>query len=311
MKKYKYLFGPVPSRRFGRSLGMDLLPHKTCCLDCIFCQLGRTASKTIIRKEYVPVDAVLDELKEWLKADGETDYITLSGSGEPTLHTKFGDVLGFLQTISKPSVLLTNGTMLTIPEVRDAASRADIVKVSLSAWDQHSFQVVNRPHDQLNFEKIMEGLLDFRSQFKGEIWLEVFLLYGINSMPKDVEKIAALVKKIQPDRIQLNTVTRPPAEDFAGALLKNQMTELADLFQPTAEVINEYNSTHAGHQQVKEDNILDMLKRRPCTSEQIAAAFGLHTHEVAKYLGKLLHEKEIFTVHRKTEIYYTVRDTNK
>jgi len=257
------------------------------------------------------VGAVLDELNDWLKADGEADYITLSGSGEPTLHSRFGDVLGFLQTIKTPSLLLTNGTMLTIPDVREAASRADIVKVSLSAWDQHSFQVVNRPHDQLNFEKIVEGLLEFRSQFKGELWLEVFLLYGINSMPNDVEKIAAYAKKIQPDCIQLNTVTRPPAEDFAEALLQHQMVELSDLFEPTAELINEFNSTHASHQQVTEDNILDMLKRRPCTSVQIASAFGLHTHEVAKYLGKLLHEKHIFMVHRNTEIYYTVWDTNK
>jgi wyosine [tRNA(Phe)-imidazoG37] synthetase (radical SAM superfamily) len=311
MKKYKYLFGPVPSRRLGRSLGIDLLINKTCCLDCIFCQLGRTKEKTVIRKEYVPVDEVLDEIKDWLATKGEADYITLSGSGEPTLHSGFGRVLAFLKEITIPSVLLTNGTMFSIPEVREAASYADIVKVSLSVWDQHSFHLVNRPHEQMQFQQFMDGLMDFRSQFNGEMWLEVFLLYGINSMPKDVEKIAAYAKKIQPDRIQLNTVTRPPAEDFAEALLQNQMVDLAGLFEPAAEVIKEFNSTNCSHHKVTEDNILDMLKRRPCTNVHIATVFGLHTHEVAKYLGKLLHENLIFTVHRKTEVYYTVRDMNK
>jgi wyosine [tRNA(Phe)-imidazoG37] synthetase (radical SAM superfamily) len=311
MKQYQYLFGPVPSRRFGRSLGIDLLPHKTCSLDCIFCQLGRTPSRTIVRKDYVPVGAVLDELNDWLKADGETDYISLSGSGEPTLHSGFGDVLQFLQKVDKPSVLLTNGTMFTVPEVRDAALQADIVKVSLSAWDQRSFQVVNRPHEQLRFEEILEGLLDFRSRFPGKIWLEVFLLFGINSMRRDVEKIAARAKKIQPDRIQLNTVTRPPAEDFAEALSKDRLAALADLFSPAADVINEFSTANAVHQQVKEAGILEMLKRRPSTSEQIATAFGLHPHEVAKYLGKLLNGKQIFTTRRDMEIYYTVWDTNR
>jgi len=121
-KKYNYLFGPVPSRRFGRSLGIDLTPYKTCSLDCVFCQLGRTKEKTITRKEYVPIDAVMAELEEWLKTDGQADYITLSGSGEPTLHFRFGEILEFIRTNSAiPAVLLTNGTLLDHAQVRDAA----------------------------------------------------------------------------------------------------------------------------------------------------------------------------------------------
>ena len=126
--KYRYLFGPVPSRRFGRSLGVDLTPYKTCCHDCVFCQLGRTTNKTIRRREYVPTERVIEELKHWLSSDGQADYITLSGSGEPTLHTGFGKILDFIRTNTDiPAALLTNGAMLYLPAVRQAASTANVV----------------------------------------------------------------------------------------------------------------------------------------------------------------------------------------
>jgi len=189
-KKYNCLFGPVPSRRFGRSLGVDLTPYKTCSLDCIFCQLGRTTEKTVARKEYVPTDIVLSELKEWLNKDGRADYITLSGSGEPTLHSRFGEVLEFIRANSKiPAVLLSNGTMLNLPEVRDAAACANVVKCSLSAWNQVSYEWVNRPHPQLRFDHLIKGQKDFRAQFKGQLWMEIFLIAGTNSTPANVRKI--------------------------------------------------------------------------------------------------------------------------
>ena len=156
--EYKTIFGPVPSRRFGLSLGVDLVPFKTCSLNCVFCQLGRTTNKTVTRKEYVPLKMVLTELEAWLKTDGHADYITLSGSGEPTLHSQFGKVLEFIRANSEiPAVLLTNGTMLYLPEVKEAAIHADVVKVSLSVWNQDSFGWVNRPHPELNFKQIVKG----------------------------------------------------------------------------------------------------------------------------------------------------------
>jgi len=129
MNRYRHLFGPVPSRRLGRSLGVDLTPFKTCTLDCIFCQLGHTTNKTLDRKEYVPVVAVEAELETWIKEGGKADYITLSGSGEPTLHTRFGEVLQFVRDQTAiPTALLSNGTLFWLPEVREAARHADIVK---------------------------------------------------------------------------------------------------------------------------------------------------------------------------------------
>jgi wyosine [tRNA(Phe)-imidazoG37] synthetase (radical SAM superfamily) len=305
MTQGKHLFGPVPSRRFGRSLGLDLTPHKTCSLDCVFCQLGRTTKKTATRKEYVPSDDVIAELNRWLKTDGKADYITLSGSGEPTLHLRFGEVLNFIRTNSSiPAVLLTNGTLLHLPEVRDAASSANIVKVSLSAWDQASYSWVNRPHTQLKFSQLVEGQKAFRKQFRGELWLEVFLVWGMNSTPSDVKRIAALAKEVEPDRIQLNTVVRPPAEEFAKSLSRERLAGLCSLFRPTAEVIAEFTADKDLKIQADKETILSMLQRRPCTVDQIAKGFGMHFNEVTKYLGNLMRTGQIQEERKNSTVYY-------
>ena len=305
MQKYQYLFGPVPSRRLGRSLGVDLTPYKTCTLDCVFCQLGRTTKKTVTRQEYVPTDRVLAELEQWLKSDGKADYITLSGSGEPTLHSRFGEVLEFIRANSKiPAVLLSNGTMLHLPEVRDAAACANVVKVSLSAWDQTSYGWVNRPHPQLRFDHLVKGQKALRAQFKGQLWMEVFLVAGFNSIPGDIRKIATHAEKIGPDRIQLNTVVRPPAEDFATALSREHIEALIHLFHPTAEIIAEFKTKHAHRMQVNQETIFSMLKRRPCTADEIAGVFDMHPNEVSKYLGNLMRTHKIRTERKNATVYY-------
>jgi wyosine [tRNA(Phe)-imidazoG37] synthetase (radical SAM superfamily) len=305
MQKYRYLFGPVPSRRLGRSLGVDLTPRKTCPLDCVFCQLGKTTHKTLTRKEYVPTEAVLSELDTWIKAKGNADYITLSGSGEPTLHSGFGEVLHFIRSRSSiPAVLLTNGTLLHLPEVQEAASYAHVVKVSLSAWDQASFGWVNRPHPELSFDRMIEGQKAFRTRFKGQMWLEVFLVAGMNSLPSDVAKIAGLVKEIRPERIHLNTAIRPPSEDFATPVPRERLESLSPLFYPKAEVIAEFEAKQRVEMQAAQEEIYSMLQRRPCTAQEIAETFTMHPNEVSKYLGKLLKEKRIHARVLNTLLYY-------
>jgi wyosine [tRNA(Phe)-imidazoG37] synthetase (radical SAM superfamily) len=306
-RKFRYLFGPVPSRRFGRSLGVDLTPYKTCSFDCIFCQLGRTPEKTVIRKEYVPTAAVLAELEEWLKTDGCADFITLSGSGEPTLHSGFGQIFEFVHKNSKiPTILLTNGSMLCHPEVRDAAALADVVKVSLSAWDQASYEWVNRPHADLRFDQLIKGQRAFRARFEGRFHMEVFLIKGVNAFPEDVEKIAGLAKTIAPDRIQLNTAVRPPAEVVAAPLSKTEMDALTGFFDPPAEVIAEFSTARLKDIQANEITIFSMLKRRPCTANQIGEVFGMHLNEVSKYLGKLIRTGKIQSTRRDEDVYYFV-----
>ena len=304
-RAYKYLFGPVPSRRLGRSLGVDLTPFKTCTLNCVFCQLGRTTHKTVARKEYVPVKNVQAELARWVKGGGQTDYITLSGSGEPTLHTRFGEVLGFIRERTPfPAVLLSNGTLFWMSEVRKAACQANIVKLSLSAWNQDSFDHINRPHAGLKFGQMMDGYRAFRDEFRGKLWIEVFLLWGMNSIPRDVEKIAELAETIKPDAIHLNTAVRPPAEDFAVPVPRKQMAAMAKLFHPRAKIIAEYSSNKAAEIAANETTILAMLRRRPCTAGQIADVFGMHLNEVAKYLGKLTRTGAARVCKKGQEVYY-------
>jgi len=309
MRTHKYLFGPVASRRFGRSLGVDLLPLKTCTLDCVFCQLGRASSSNPDRGEYVPTQDVLAELDYWLHHGGQADFITLSGSGEPTLHTRFGEVLDFIkaQTLIR-SLLLTNGTLLHMPEVRQAACVANVVKVSLSAWDQASFERVNRPAAGITFDKVLQGERDFRSAFSGELWMEVFVLSGINSAPRDMDKIARLAGEIGPDRIQLNTVARPPADEFALAVPREEMESLSRLFEPPAEVIAEYRAAHKTRRPMATEAVLAMLRRRPCTAEQIAEAFDLQVSEVAKCVGELLKTNKIRENRRQHHSYYIALD---
>jgi len=302
---YRYLFGPVPSRRLGRSLGVDLTPFKTCSFDCIFCQLGRTTNKTVKREEYVPVSEVIEELDEWLKTNDSADYITLSGSGEPTLNSQFGRIIEFARNVTTiPVALLTNASLLSDPEVRAQAAQANVVKVSLSAWDQFSFEHINRPHSDIEFKRLIEGQWLFRKEFKGELWMEVFLVWGTNTTTKDVSRIAELVKAIGPDKVQLNTSVRPPCEEFAYAVPEDQMGALAKLFDPPAEIIAEYSSDSSAKVRANEADILDMLKRRPCTLDQICRVFGLHKNEASKYLGKLLRMKKIRHQEKDRNAYY-------
>jgi wyosine [tRNA(Phe)-imidazoG37] synthetase (radical SAM superfamily) len=306
-RRYKHLFGPVPSRRLGRSLGVDLTPFKTCSFDCIFCQLGRTTRKTLKRKEYVPVDRVIEELDDWLKSEDNADYITLSGSGEPTLNSEFGRVIEFVRNATTiPVVLLTNGSLLSDPEVRAQAARANVVKLSLSAWDQFSLDHINRPYSRITFKSLIEGQWLFRKEFKGEIWMEVFLVWGTNTTAKDVSKIAELVKAIGPDKVQLNTAVRPPCEEYAYMVPADQMRVLARLFDPPAEVIAEYSNDASAKVHANELEVLDMLQRRPCTLDQICRVFGLHRNEASKYLGKLTRTGQAQAQRRNGDVYYIV-----
>ena len=180
-----YIFGPVPSRRLGRSLGVDLVPFKTCTYDCIYCQLGRTTNKTIQRKEWVPLDDVVTELET--KLSSQPDYITLSGSGEPTLYSRTGELIDRIKAVTNvPVAVLTNGSLLWNQEVRARLMNADLVVPSLDAGDEAMFRAVNRPHEDISFERMLQGLIDFRHEFQGKYWLEVFLLAGHNAIAAEV-----------------------------------------------------------------------------------------------------------------------------
>ena len=303
-KNFKHVFGPVPSRRLGRSLGVDLVPFKTCSYDCIYCQLGRTTCKTIERKEWVPMDVVLEELKRKLAC--RPDYITLSGSGEPTLHSRLGEIIEHIQAMSDvPVAVLTNGSLLWQKEVREEVSLADVVMPSLDAGDVLLFQSVNRPHPGITFEKLVSGLEQFRREFTGKYWLEVLLLAGHTAPPAHVQKIAEWVRRIQSDRVQLNTAIRPPAEGFAVPVLQARLTELARLFSPKAEVIAEYR--RQGKPVANDANqqaILELLRRRPCTEADVAGGLAMRPIEVVKHLADLEKRGKVINERHGPEQFY-------
>jgi len=283
----KCVFGPVPSRRLGRSLGIDLVPLKTCSYDCIYCQLGHTTCKTTERKEWVPLDDVLAELKE--KLSSRPDYITLSGSGEPTLYSRNDELIDRIKAMTDaPVAVLTNGSLLWQQDVRRQLMNADLVIPSLDAGDELMFRLVNRPHDDVSYDRMLAGLVEFRQQFPGDYWLEVFVLGAYTAMEPDFAKLVESVHLIGPDRTQLNTVTRPPAEGFAIGLSRQRLAELATMFQPPAEVIADARGAHASAESAAgREDILDLLRRRPATTDDVALGLGMHRNEVVKHLEHL------------------------
>jgi len=305
-KNQNYIFGPVPSRRLGRSLGVDLVPFKTCTYDCIYCQLGCTTNKTLQRQEWVPLDQVLEELQSRLSS--RPDYITLSGSGEPTLYSRIGELIEKIKDLTPiPVAVLTNGSLLGRPEVRYELQRADLVIPSLDAGCDTFFQYVNRPLPEITFDRMVQGLIDFRKEYQGKYWLEVFLLGGVTSTEPEIQKLSKWIGQIAPDRVQINTVTRPPAESFAMSVPKDRLAHLAAQLAENAEIIADYHHVH--DQEIFTatcENILDLLRRRPCSLEDIAAGLGSHRNEVAKYLEDLLAQGIIQTERQNNQLYYTI-----
>lgn len=281
------IFGPVPSRRLGRSLGVDLVPFKTCSYDCIYCQLGQTTCKTAERREWVPLDTVISELKS--KLAQKPDWITLSGSGEPTLYSRLDELIDRVHsTTDIPVAVLTNGSLLWQPEVRKQLMKADMVIPSLDAGNKAVFDAINRPAPEITFEKMLEGLIRFRQEFKNQYWLEVFFVEGINTADHQAREIADCAGQIQPDRVQLNTATRPPAEKYAVQVSKARLSEIAALFNPPAEIIADYRGVHAQTDfTVQKNTIFEMLSRRPCTLDDVAGGLGIHRNEAIKYIEEL------------------------
>ncbi len=268
----RYLFGPVPSRRYGRSLGVDLSVPKTCTLDCRFCQLGPTARTTVSRTDEPPIEEVLAELRAWLATGQPADFITASGSGEPTLHARFGDLFRFVRGETPcRSLLLSNGTLFTLPEVRQDAALADVVKVSLHAWDQASFERAVRPHPSLRFDAILDGYRAFRQAFAGRLDLEVFILPGLNDAPEQAQRIADLARSFSPDIITLNTAVRPPADADVTACPPERLQALSALFGPAAHEGGAEPATAPAA--LSEEALVALVSRHPVSLAALSATF--------------------------------------
>jgi len=305
-----HIYGPVPSRRLGLSLGVDIIPAKVCTLDCVYCQVGRTTEKTTERRDFLDIGIVLEELRAKLATGVQANYVTVGGAGEPTLHARLGDLIEGIRGLTTiPVALLTNGTLLYREDVRADCGRADVVLPSLDAGDAAVFEAVNRPAPDISIEKLVSGLVQFRQEFRGQIWLEVFLIPAANMDSGQIEKIARLIERIQPDRVDLNTAVRPVAEKEVAPASEASLAEIARRLGPTCEVISAAAATGSCDYQVQQaaPDVLSMLKRRPCSIEDICAGLGIPRNEAIKYVSLLQEAGAVSPERRGERVYFCFR----
>jgi len=294
--RYRYLFGPVPSRRLGVSLGIDLFEGKSCSLNCVYCECGPTPEITLERKEYVPTRKVIGELDHYLASKPDLDYITFSGAGEPLLHSGIGEIISHLKDHYKAYrvALLTNGTLCVQPEVREGILRLDLVIPSLDAVSEEIFNKINRPHPSLSAKAHLEGLIALRKAFPGVYWLEVFIVPGLNDTPDELTGLREAIEKIGPDQVHLNTLDRPAAEFWVEPVTPARLLEISDHLKE-AKIVTDFGSRRrsAGFHEEIEAAVLSLLRRRPCTAEDLTRALDVHAAELNKYLNTLMEEGRV------------------
>lgn len=309
---YQYLFGPVPSRRLGVSLGIDLVPHKTCSYNCIYCECGKTTDLTTVRAEFYPTDAIIREIDDYLSTHPKLDFITFSGSGEPTLHSGMGIIARHIRE-SFPEyrmALLTNGSLLTDPAVRAEAADVHVVVPSMDAVSESVFKKIDRPCATITAQKVLSGLVSFRNEFKGEIWLEIFIVPGLNDTEEELLFLRDAIAQIRPDRVQLNALDRPGIYDWIVAPPAEEMERIADaLGFPGIEIVGGLPSRSdiASFSQDVRESILGTIRRRPCTIDDLSRILGLHPNEVRKYIDPLLAEGAITEEREGRGIFYRPR----
>jgi len=308
-KSTSYTYGPVPSRRLGLSLGVDIVPPKICTLDCVYCQVGRTTRKSAVREDFLDIEAVLAELGERLQTGLKADFITIGGSGEPTLHRRLGDLIDGVRRLTDIRVaVLTNGTLLFRSDVRADCAKADVVIPTLDAAEAAVFEAVHRPTAGISIEKVVSGLEQFRREFQGEIWLEVFLVAGVNTEAGQIEQLKDLIRRIRPDKVHLNTAVRPAAEPDVRAVPAETLDAIARQIGENCEVIGAPPA--AGQERPErraEADILSVLRRRPCSVEDIVTGLAMDRDEVREHLTHLEDLGTIASERRGDTMYFRVR----
>jgi wyosine [tRNA(Phe)-imidazoG37] synthetase (radical SAM superfamily) len=291
------------------SLGVDIVPPKICTLDCVYCQLGRTTKSSIEREDFVDIDAVLAEIKAKLDAGLKADFITLGGSGEPTLNSRLGDLIDGIRRLTKiPVAILTNGTLFYRPDVRAECAKADMVAPSLDAGDVATFEKVNRPNRDITLEKLVSGLEQFRKEYSGQIWLEVFLIAGVNTDAEQIDLIKGLIERMRPDKVHLNTAVRPPAEPDVRAVPREVLDRIARQIGGVCEVIGEAPAGLSDRHEIRaEADVVSVLKRRPCTIEDICAGLGITRNEAVKHVAHLMEAGIVCSEQRGKVAYFHIR----
>lgn len=283
-----------------------MVPMKTCCLDCVYCQLGPTTVHTAERREYVEVDEIIAELEDWLATGGAADYLTFAGCGEPTLNSELGDAMARARALSGiPVCLLTNGALLWREDVRSAALQADLIAPSLDAATEATLAQINRPVPEITLARYVEGLRETVCVFRGEVWLEVMLVAGMNDSDEELEALAEAVAEIAPARVQINTVVRPSPGRVALRVDNHALVRARVILGPRAEVISSAwehgvpaDATH------DEAEVLALISHRPATLQDVVHGLGIHPNEAIKYVAHLLADGRLRTETRNGATYY-------
>ncbi len=292
-----YFYGPVPSRRLGFSLGVDLLPKKTCSFNCLYCQLGPSSQKTVKRFSFLKLSKFKEDLKEIVSKGPKINYITISGSGEPTLHKGLDKVIAVIKKVTQnkyPVAVITNSSLLYKGEVRDELGKADLIVPSLDAATEKTFSKINRPAKGITLKRIVSGLISLRKEFKGKIWLEIMLISGINDSKREIDKFREIIDKINPDKIQLNLPVRPAGVKISLPS-RSKIEMIKKVLGKTAKVVVKFSLKKKGgkaYENLKRD-IFNFLKVRPATLEDLTRSLTANPNEIVKQLSLLLARKKI------------------
>ncbi len=310
--KYSHLFGPVISRRLGISLGVDLVPYKYCPLNCVYCEVQRTTHLETERREFFPLLTIISELRSYLQTAPKLDYITFSGAGEPTLYSRIGEIISFVKSEfpDYKLALLTNGVLLNDPDLRRDILPCDLILPSLDAVSQSVYEKLNRPKPGLQSAELINNLISLRQGYTGNIWLEVFILPGLNDTDEEIYLLRDAIAMISPDIVQLNSLDRPGAEDWVGAADSATLSRISDIFAETlpmpVEIIAKVEYSKPDHtvDAQARDLIRSLLIRRPCTAEEMASILNLHINEISKILRQFGAESLIISQREQRGIFY-------
>jgi len=286
-----YFYGPVPSRRLGFSLGVNLTPKKLCTFNCVYCQLGDTTKKTIKRFFYVDPVELKKELTKIVNRNPKIDYISISGSGEPTLHKGLDKIIDTIRetTNNKYRVcVITNSSLLYKKEVRKELEKADLIIPSLDAATEESFSRIDKPHKQITLKKIVDGLINLRKEFKGKIWLEIMILGGINDSLKEAGIFKKLVAKIKPDKVQLNLPIRPSGASIALPDYE-RVKKIKKIIGKKCEIVSSfYKDAQNNFSKSVQSDIMKYLNIRPATMRDLEKSVGIEKGTLARQIKRML-----------------------
>ena len=301
----QHVFGPVASRRLGYSLGVEVIPSKTCSFSCVYCQVGKTTVHTDKRAPYVPTEEIFQELENALP-DPELHYVTFSGSGEPTLHSELGKIIAKVKSLTDtPVCVITNSSLVSRKDVQKDLARADVVIPSLDSVIDSTFHRINRPVKGITPEKIINGLIKLRKKFTGQLWLEIMLVKGYNDSMEEVARLKEAVDRIAPDRVDLNTVVRPPLLPEAQAIEEQDMKRIAGLFGDIAHVIGGFDkSGHRAPANDMDNEVYELVRRRGITLADLVEGFNIHKDVAADILSRLTSQGKIKRVNFGGKTYY-------